>query len=125
MARLSLNPAGASKAGVDVTAAALSVTTTFTGVQFPNNGNMLLVVNNASGSTLALTYNISPLVEPEAALHAAAQMPVASIPTGKTYVLGPFSLKNYKQADGNMYVDFTGAATIQVGLINVASLAGA
>jgi hypothetical protein len=125
VARLALNPAAASRAGVDVTAAALTVTTGFTGVQFVNNGSMLLVVNNTSGSTLTLTYNISPLVEPEAALHAAAQMPQATIPTGKTYVFGPWSPKNYKQADGNIYIDFAGAATIAVGLIGVSAIQSA
>lgn len=124
MARLSLNPAGASPAGVDVTAAALTVTTGFTGVSFANNGSMMLVVNNTSGSPLVLTRNVSPLVEPEAAIPAAAQMPTATVPNGKTYVLGPYNAKNHKQADGNMYIDFTGAATVSVGLINMTPVPG-
>lgn len=124
MARLALNPAAASPAGVDVTTAALTVTTGFTGVQFANNGYMLLVVTNTSGSTLTLTRNVSPLVEPEGAVPAAAQMPLATVPTGKTYVLGPYNAKNHKQADGNMYIDFAGASTISVGLINVTPVPG-
>jgi hypothetical protein len=124
MANLSLNPAAASKAGVDVTTAALTPLGANTGVAFANNGFMLLVVNNGGGSTVTLTYNVSPLVEPESAIPAAAQMPLATIPAGKTYVLGTYNAKNYKQADGTMTVGINPITSVSVGLINVTPAPG-
>jgi hypothetical protein len=119
VARLALNPAAASRLGVDVTTAALTALGANTGVQFVNNGTMLLVINNASGSPITVTEQVSPLVAKEGAVPAAAQMPVATVPAGKTYLLGPFHPINYKQADGNTYIDVSLPTSISAGLVQV------
>jgi hypothetical protein len=119
VARLALNPVAASRSGVDVTAAALVALGANTGVQFANNGSMLLVVNNGSGVSVTATENVSPLVAREGAQPAAAQMPTAVIPAGKYYLVGPFHPVNYKQADGNAYIDIAPQASVTVGLVQV------
>lgn len=117
MARLALNPVASSRSGVDVTAAALVPMGANTGVQWVNNGQHLLVVNNGGGASITLTENVSPLVAKEGAVPAAAQMPIAVVPAGKTYLVGTFHPLNYKQADGNSYVDFSSSASVSVGLV--------
>lgn len=117
MARLALNSVAASKGGVDVTPAALTAMGANTGVQFVNNGQVLLVVNNGGGASITLTENVSPLVAKEGAVPAAAQMPLAVVPAGKTYLVGTFHPLNYKQADGNAYIDFSASASVSVGLV--------
>lgn len=117
MARLALNPVASSRAGVDVTAAALTPIGANTGVQWVNNGQHLLVVNNGGGASITLTEQVSPLVAKEGAIPASAQMPIATIPAGKTYLVGGFHPVNYKQADGNTYVDISPITSVSVGLV--------
>ena len=122
MARLQLNSVAASKGGVEVTTAALTAVGANTGVSFVNNGQVLLVVNNGSASPITVTENVSPLVAREGAIPAAAQMPAAIVPAGKTYLLGPFHPLNYKQSDGNTYIDFSASTSVSVGLVQVSPI---
>jgi len=122
VARLQLNSVAASKGGVDVTTAALTAVGANTGVSFVNNGQVLLVVNNGSASPITVTENVSPLVAREGAIPAAAQMPAAIVPAGKTYLLGPFHPLNYKQSDGNTYIDFSASTSVSVGLVQVSPI---
>jgi hypothetical protein len=117
VARLALNAVAASRSGVDVSAAALTPIGANTGVQFVNNGQILLALNNGSGVSVTVTENVSPLVAKEGAIPAAAQMPIATIPAGKTYLIGTFHPLNYKQADGNTYLDINPIASVSVGLV--------
>lgn len=119
MARLQLNTISVSRQGLDISAAALAPTTGFTGVSFINNGNVALIISNGTGGVLAVTELLGQLVQ--------GQQPPAlpvNIPAGKVWMLGSYDISDFQQADGNMYVDFAGGATVGVGLVQIPSMSG-
>jgi hypothetical protein len=119
VARLQLNTISVTRQGLDISAAALAVTTGFTGVSFVNNGNVALVISNGSGSPLAVSEVIGQQVQ-------GSQPPAlpVSIPAGKTWMLGSFDMSDFVEADGNTYLDFAGGPTITVGLVQIPSMSG-
>ena len=127
MANLQLAPASTSRTGLDITSsAALTVTTGLLGAQFLNNGQVALIIYNNSGSGLVVTEgavsganlpNLAPDGNPVVA-------PTVTIPTAKTWVLGPFRPSIYNAADGTVTCLFTGAATVFAALVQIPSLAG-
>lgn len=114
MARLALASVSCSRTGVDITPGTLAVTTGFTGVSFNADGQSVLLINNGSGSPLALTENIVKQVESVTPAGNAV-----SVPAGKMYAVGPLSKGDYGDSTGKCSIDFAGAATITVGLIVV------
>ena len=80
------------------------------GDQFVNDGNIVLLVRNGSGSSVTVT--ITPGQAPYAG---GAYSPLAvAVPAGDNYLIGPFRVDVYN--DNSNYVQITYSATTSVTL---------
>ncbi|HEX3958085.1 MAG TPA: hypothetical protein VHZ03_15835 [Trebonia sp.] len=124
MARLTLTPAtlaGAQGLTLPVLAAGAQATlsSSNTGVQFVNNGQVFLVIYNGTG-----TQTIAQQIGGKIQGIAPTATPV-SLTASTAYLFGPWSAKDYTQLDGSglMYVDFTGTyANIGVSLYQMSPI---
>jgi hypothetical protein len=105
MARVTLTPvmlAGAQ--GLTLPTAGVQALTGFTGVQFVNNGQLMLVVYNGTGSQ-TITQNIGGKVQ-----GLTPTVAPVSLTASTNTMWGPWSQKDYTQLDGTgmQYIDFGG-----------------
>jgi hypothetical protein len=112
---LALGSVPTSRLGVDVTAAALTPLGANTGVSYKNDGQSVLVVNNASGSNVTLTPHVVGNIDGNTPPN-----PTIVIPTGKTWLVGAFSKSDYTATDGtgNIYVDFSASTSVSAGVVH-------
>jgi len=76
---------------------------------FRNNGKMLLHVDNATGSTVTITFETPNTVD-----GLAITDKTATLATGKAAVFGPFPPGVYNNGDGEIKVTFTQNVTVTV-----------
>lgn len=105
--------------GVDITPTTLTALGAgVTTVTFPNfNGNVLLVVNNGSGSTV----NVQP-VAVRTVEGQTVTVPAYALPAGKVQAFGPFPPNDFNVA-GIMTVNVAGAALVTGGAFQMTQAA--
>lgn len=111
-----MNPVSLSRLGVDITQAALSaMAATDTAVQFRNTGQQSLVFLNTSGASVNVTPNLLRTVESQAP----TALPALVVPTGKTWLIGPFNMADFNDVNGNMSILIPGAVTLFVAVVQL------
>ncbi len=114
-----VNPVSLSRLGVDVTQAALSaMAATDTAVKFANTGIQALVFLNTSGGSINVTPQLQRTVESQAPTALAALV----VPTGKTWLIGPFNPADFNDAAGNCSVLIPGAVTLFVAVVQLIAI---
>lgn len=110
MAEVALTVQTISRSGVAQT---LTAANSGSGQEFANDGRTLLLVKNASGATVSVSF------EYQASLDGGLVTPgnlTAAVGDGATKLFGPFPGELYNDADGNVEVDYTGVvASVSVG----------
>lgn len=86
------------------------------GMYFPNNGSCYLHVKNAGGGACTVTISNAPNIGPDG-LAVTARTVVVPATTGDSKI-GPFPPNVYNQADGSVYVDFSTATGVTVGVFS-------
>lgn len=107
-------------AGVDITPATAltALGAGVTTVTFPNfNGNVILIINNGSGSTV----NVQP-VAVRTVEGQSVTVPAFALPAGKVQAFGPFPPNDFNVA-GTMTVNVAGAASVTGGAFQMTQAA--
>ena len=114
MARVTLTPVTlAGAGGLTLPSSGAQSLSGFTGVQFINNGLMMLAVYNGTGSQ-TITQQIGGKVQ-----GLSPTVSAVSLTASTNYLFGPWSAKDYMQLDGSgmTFIDFGGVqANISVTL---------
>jgi hypothetical protein len=84
------------------------------GMQFQNNGNQALVVNNASAAGITVTIDFA------ADRHGRDGTKTISVGAGGEKYIGPFIPELYNQG-GYVYVDFSADTSVTVGVLSLQS----
>jgi hypothetical protein len=110
LARTSLTPQPFTTAGLVPS----TVTPDASGVSFRNNGRMILMVTNGSGSDITVTPKIAKTVE-----GVVPTSPARTVAAGATKFFGPFDEENYRQLASTavMHVDFSAVTDVDVALL--------
>jgi len=109
MARTDLTAQAITRSGVGPTFAAANVD----GHSWADNGQQFLYVKNASGSPITVTFPIPVLVDGQAVASKTVSVPAT---TGER-IIGPFT-GQYRQSDGDVWVDFSSVTTVTVALLS-------
>lgn len=115
MARTDLTPQNISRSGLGPTFAAASVD----GHSWADNGKQFLYVKNASGSPVTVTFPIPVLVDGQAVASKTVSVPAT---TGER-IIGPFT-GQYRQSDGDVWVDFSAVTSVTVALLQFTPTTG-
>lgn len=112
MARTTLTPQPFKTAGLTPT----TETPDPDGMQFRNNGRMILMVVNASGSSITVTPKIAKTIE-----GVTPTSPDRTVEDGATTFLGPFDEEIYRQLASTavMYVDISSVSDVEVALLQM------
>ncbi|WP_433329965.1 hypothetical protein [Spirillospora sp. CA-294931] len=112
MPRTALTPEKFVTAGLSPT----PITPDPAGVQFRNNGEMVLMVTNGSGASINVTPKIAKSVE-----GVVPTSPARAVAAGATRFFGPFDEQAYAQPDGtaNMHIDLSAVASVTVSLLQM------
>ncbi len=81
---------------------------------FANTGKELLLVVTTT-TAVTPTFQIPKTVDGQAI----TPLPATAISTSKVAVLGPFPPEIYNQADGRVYIDFSVATGVTIGVIKM------
>ncbi len=85
------------------------------GDSWANTGSEALLVENASGAAVTLTFTTTATVD---------GLPVQDlqvvVPNGETHLLGPFPPSVYNDPDGNAQVSYSAATGVKVAVVKVA-----
>ena len=107
MARDVLTPLTPQESGVTVT---YTASTLANGAQFENNGNQVILANNAGGSPITATIQTGGTI----GSLAIADNPVV-IAAGATRLIGPFNPTNYNQpGTSTVFIDLSGNLNLAV-----------
>lgn len=98
-------PTSITRDGVAVSGAAAAVG----GDKFGNNGSQLFYVNNASGSSINVTFVTSQTVDGQAVADR-----VVAVAAGAAKMIGPFKPSQYNDVDGNVNVTYSAVTTVTV-----------
>lgn len=110
MARVTLSPVNfPGSAGITLPATGAQSMSGFTGVQFINNGTMVLAVYIGSSGAGNVTQNFGRTIE--------SQLPapiVVAVIASTNYIFGPWSPSDFTAQDGTglTYIDFSGTQTL-------------
>lgn len=112
MARTTLNHINALDSGVALT---LSATDAINGMQFQNNGNQVLIVNNASAAAITVTVDFA------ADTFGRDGVRTISVAAGAEVVIGPFipTLYNQGAAKSYVHVDFSADTSVTAGVVSL------
>ncbi|MFE9099849.1 hypothetical protein [Actinomadura geliboluensis] len=112
MARTALTPQNFATAGLTPT----TVTPDASGMQFRNNGKMILMVKNGSGADITVTPKIAKTIE-----GVAVTSPPRTVAAGATAFFGPFDEENYRQLSSTavMFVDISAVTSVSVALLQM------
>lgn len=116
MARTALTPQVITRAGIAPTYSAANVD----GHSWPNSGNQLLQVKNASGSPVTVTFPIPVMVDGQAVASKTVSVPAT---TGDR-LIGPFAPGQYNQLNGDLNVDFSAVTSVTVALLQFTPVGG-
>lgn len=116
MATLTTTPLN--RAGVDITAAALTAATGG-GDAISITGQEYLVYNNGDASPHTVQFLFAPgqLVDGVAPI-----APTHSVPAGKTYIFGPFNVQVYADANGLLQIRYDAVTSVKVASVKGVSL---
>jgi hypothetical protein len=101
----------ASLAGVEIGVIAANAVD---GMEFQNNGNQVLFVDNGGGTSINVTIDMAP------DQFGRDGSKVVAVPDGEQRFIGPFPPIPYSQ-DGNVHVDFSAATDVSVGVLSLQS----
>ncbi|NEA22581.1 hypothetical protein [Actinomadura bangladeshensis] len=112
MARTALTPQLLVTAGLVPS----TVTPDASGMQFRNNGRMILMVTNGSGADITVTPKIAKTIE-----GVSVTSPARTVAAGATKFLGPFEEDIYRQLTSTavMYVDISAVTSVTVALLQM------
>lgn len=109
MARTDLTAQAIGRAGLAVVFAAANVD----GHSWADNGQQFLQVKNAGGSPITVTFPIPVTVDGQAVASRTVSIPAT---TGDK-IIGPFT-SQYRQSDGDVWVDFSAVTSVTCALLS-------
>ena len=113
MAATVLTVAAVSRAGIDIAGTAATVTD---GDAFPNTGKEVVLVNNGSGAPITVTLKFGTLGKVDGQTATERTVTVAA---GVTKAIGPFTAKEYNDANNRVTVICSAVTTVTVKAISV------
>ena len=109
MARTPLTPQLITRSGIDPN---LTEAANVDGESIVNAGDVFVYVDNGATATIDVTFLIPGNIDAELIADGGRK---ESIPAGEDRFYGPFSIKDYNQAGGLLYVDFSAVTSVAVG----------
>lgn len=114
MARTVITKTTPSTNGVAITTlTAVDAAASPNGMAYVSDGTELVIIRNGDASTHTMTVDIPGLVDGQTVTDK-----TVTIPAGGTYIAGPYG-PQYRQSNGQVYLNFDAATSMSVGVINV------
>lgn len=115
MARTALTRQSLTRAGVQLTMSAVDATAAPNGNSYPSDGSEMLVIKNTDTVAHTCTVAVAAAARPDGL---AVTGRTVSVPAGATVHAGPFDA-TYRQADGNVHLNWDSATGMTVAVVNI------